>query len=59
MLGLVLAATVQGHKFGLGRADVTGPTVEIAFVSIKLRILDHCELYNNLFNEIYILPLVQ
>lgn len=28
---------IQGYQIGLGRADVTGPSVEITFVSLTFR----------------------
>lgn len=34
---LLMAALTEGYRVGLGRADVTGPPVEVAFVSLPFK----------------------
>lgn len=39
LLIAVVIGSCESYQIGLGRADVTGPSVEIAFVSISSAIL--------------------
>lgn len=47
LLLLLSSTALASYSIGVGRADITGPTAEIVFVSIL-----HCMLWNRKFREI-------